>query len=65
MEEVECELGLRNELVPQEFRERDGHACKNEEKLSFKRLDYAFHCIAAVHVRGNKLDGCVPFSLDL
>ena len=32
--------------------------------MGFKGLDHAFRYVAAVHVRGNKLEGCVPFLLD-
>ena len=36
-----------------------------DRKLGFKDLDHAFRYVATVHVRGNKLEGCLPFLLDL
>ena len=33
--------------------------------MGFKGLDHAFSDVAAVYVRGNKLEGCLPFLLDL
>ena len=33
--------------------------------MGFKCLDHAFSDVAAVHVGGNNLEGCLPFLLDL
>ena len=33
--------------------------------MGFEGLDHAFRYVAEAHVRGNKLEGCLPFLLDL
>ena len=33
--------------------------------MGSKGLDHVFCYVAAVHVRGNELEGCLPFLLDL
>ena len=63
--EVEGELGLGKELIPEEWGKRSGHDCEDGEKLRLESLDHAFRYVAAVYIRENELESCFPLLFDL
>ena len=56
---------MGKELVPEEWGEGGGDACKNGEEVCLERLDHAFGYVAAVHVGRNELEGSVPLFFNL
>ena len=64
MEEVECELGLGQEFVPQELWEGGIDAGQYGEEVGLERLDGAFGSVAAVDIGGDKEVLAAPILLD-
>ena len=64
LEKVECELGLRQELIPEVLGEGLTDAGQNGEELGFEGLDGTFDKVAAMNVWRHELVGSFPILCD-
>jgi hypothetical protein len=60
-EEINGELGLREEEIPAMFGERWINTGEDGEEVGFECADCTFGFVAAVHVRWDELMLAVPF----
>ena len=63
-EEIERELSLWKQVVPEIVEESIRHSCKDRKKVCLESMDGALSHVAAVHVWGHKLEVAAPLLCD-
>ena len=63
-QEVECQLCLGKELVPEKVWKRVRDSSKYCQKVRFESANGSLCYVAAMDMRRNKLEGAFPFVLD-